>query len=273
MAASTSIAVTAAARPRKRGSRRRWAQPTRIIASAAVIFVAWLIIAPFFPSFIFPTPIDVWNSFVSNLGRGMWAHSVLATLDHLGIAFGIVLFIGLPLGILIGRSRIAEDISRVPLILLQTMPTIVIISIVLIGIGISDTSVIIVGILGSLTFFLLTVIQGTRAIDQDLVDMARAYRASEGTIMRTVVLPSVVPYFLAGARITIGVAWHITLFAEYMMGSSGIGFQVNTSLKLLDMPQVFMWGLSVVLMTIVVEYGIFGPVERYLTRHQKGRLS
>jgi NitT/TauT family transport system permease protein len=239
----------------------------RVLLAVVVLGLAWALIAPNYPSFVFPTPADVWASFTRALERGVWVEQVVATLGHLSSAFAIVLVVGLPLGILIGRSIIAEDLSRVVLVFFQTVPTVVLIALALAIYGISDESVIGVTVAGSVTYFLLNVIQGTRSIDRDLVDMARAYEASETTIMRSVVLPSVIPYFLAGARITLGVAWQITLFSEYLMGSQGIGFNVNTSIKLLDTATVFMWGLSVVALTLVVEYGLFRPVERRLTRH------
>jgi NitT/TauT family transport system permease protein len=101
------------------------------------------------------------------------------------------------------------------------------------------------------------------------VEMAHAYNAGELTIMRSILLPSVVPYFLAAGRITLGVVWQVTLFAEYLMGTPGIGFQVSASIKLLDMASVFSWGLTVVVLTIAFEYGIFRPVEAFLTRHRR----
>lgn len=268
--------------PRRRGGRaaqsapsaarsrvRRWVRPARVVLAALVILLAWNLAAPHYPGYVLPAPIDVWTSFTSTWSRGVWIEEVWATLQHLLLAFGIVLVAGLPLGIVIGRSTIAEDLSRVVLVFLQTVPTIVLIALALVVAGASTSSVVGVTVAGSITYFLLNVIQGTRAIDQDLVDMARAYRASEGAIMRTVVLPAVVPYFLAGARITLGVAWQITLFAEYLMGAEGIGFQVSSAIKLLDTKAVFMWGLSVVAMTLVLEYGAFRPAERRLTRHVK----
>jgi NitT/TauT family transport system permease protein len=242
-------------------------RPVRVIGAAVAVYLAWALTAPFLPGYLLPAPVDVGGSFLTTLGSGIWTTQVLHTLEHLLAAFAIVLALGLPLGILIGRSVVAEDLSRVVLVFLQTVPTIVLVALALVVLGTDSSSVVAVTVAGSLTFFLLNVIQGTRAIDQQLVDMARAYRAGEGTIMRTVVLPAVVPYFLAGARITLGVAWQITLFAEYLMGAPGIGFQVSSAIKLLDTKVVFMWGLSVVALTLIVEYGIFRPVERRLTRH------
>jgi len=99
--------------------------------------------------------------------------------------------------------------------------------------------------------------------------MAHTYGANEPTVMRSVILPSVVPYFLAGGRIVLGVAWQVTLFGEYLIGTPGIGFQVSADIKLLDTASVFMWGITVVAMTIVFEYGIYRPIEALLTRHTR----
>lgn len=267
----TMTATATADRPRARRatSWRQWVRPARVAAAAVVVYLAWALSAPAFPGYLLPAPVDVGTTFLATVESGIWLEKVLETLQHLFTAFGIILVIGLPLGVLIGRSTIAEDLSRVLLVFLQTAPTVVLVALALVIFGTNDVSVVAVTVAGCLTYYMLNAIQGTRAIDSDLVDMARAYRASERAIMRSVVLPAVVPYFLAGARITLGVAWQITLFAEYLMGTPGIGFQVSTAIKLLDTKAVFMWGLSVVGLTLLVEYGIFRPVERRLTRHTR----
>jgi ABC-type nitrate/sulfonate/bicarbonate transport system permease component len=162
-----------------------------------------------------------------------------------------------------------EDLSRALLIFLQTIPTIVLIVVVLIFVGTTATGVVAVTVASCLPYFTLNVIQGTKAIDSELVEMARSYRANELTVMRSIILPSVVPFFLAGGRITLGVAWQVTLFGEYLMGTPGIGFQVAAEIKLLDTASVYAWGLSVVALTIAFEYGVFRPVEALLTRHMR----
>ena len=152
---------------------------------------------------------------------------------------------------------------------LQTLPTVILIVIVLIFVGSTAGGVVAVATASCLPYFTLNVIQGTKAIDADLVEMAHVYRANEATIMRSVIVPSVVPFFLAGARITLGVAWQVTLFAEYLMGVHGIGFQISGAIGLLETAEVYAWGVTVVLLTIVFEYGVFRPIERLLTRHTR----
>jgi NitT/TauT family transport system permease protein len=150
------------------------------------------------------------------------------------------------------------------------VPTIVLIVLALIFVGPSPTGVVVVTVASCFTYFTLNVIQGTKAIDRDLVEMAHSYEASEATIMRSIIVPSVIPYFLAGGRITLGVAWQVTLFAEYLMGVRGIGYQISTAIPLLRTDWVYSWGLSVVALTIAFEYGFFRPMEWLLTRHTRG---
>jgi NitT/TauT family transport system permease protein len=251
------------------GRRRTPIRVALVAASIAVLYLGWWYGSTRYPSYILPGPGPVWASFTDTWSRGVWLNEIRATLVHMLIAFGIILGAGLPIGIVIGRFWWVEDISRVALIFLQTVPTIVLIVLALIVLGTTDTAVVAVTVASGLTYFMLNVIQGTKAIDRDLVEMARAYGSGEGRIMRTVLLPSVVPYVLAACRITLGVVWQVTLFAEYLMGAQGVGFQVSADIKLLDTASVFMWGLSIVFLTILVEYGLFRPTERVLTRHTR----
>lgn len=257
-------------RRRRRHVPRRARRVALIVASVALVFALWWWGAGFFEDYILPPPQDVWTSLRGSIERGVWAEEIWATLRHAAIAFGLILAIGLPLGIVIGRFWYVEDLTRVPLIFLQTVPTVVLIALALIFIGTNATGVVSVTVASGLTYFTLNVIQGTKAIDRNLLEMGRAYGANEARLMRSIILPSVVPYFLAGARVTLGVVWQVTLFGEYLMGTPGVGFQISSSLKLLDTAAVYAWGLSIVALTIAFEYGVFRPMEAYLTRHTRG---
>jgi NitT/TauT family transport system permease protein len=248
---------------------RRLARAGLVVLSIAGLLGLWWYGSGFFASYILPPPDAVWDSFRSAVERGVWTKVVGETLGHMFSAYALIVASGLLIGIVIGRSWVVEDLTRVALIFLQTVPTVVLIALALIFIGTSDTGVIAVTAASGFTYFTLNVIQGTKAIDQDLVEMARAYAVREPALMRSVILPSVVPYFLAAGRITLGVVWQVTLFAEYLMGTSGVGFQVSASIKLLDTASVFAWGLTIVSLSIAFEYGVFRPVEALLTRHTR----
>lgn len=251
------------------GAARGLARAGLIVTSVGLMLALWAWGSTYWSDTILPAPATVWDTFLDQVERGVWGENVLATLRHVFTAFGLILAIGLPLGLLVGRSSVLEDLLRVPLLFLQMVPIVVFIALALIFIGTTSTGVVAVTVAAGLTYFTLNVVQGSRAVDHTLIEMARAYGAREPTIIRTVVLPSVIPYFLAGARIVLGVAWHVTLFGEFLMGTPGVGFQISGDIKLLDTPAVFSWGLTIVALTVVFEYGVFRPVERLLTRHTR----
>jgi NitT/TauT family transport system permease protein len=252
-----------------KGSGRLLVRVCLFALAVAILVLAWSLGAAHYPDYILPGPGPVWDSFTSNWDRGVWVSDVKATLEHLFAAYALTIALGLPIGILIGRFWVVEDLTRAFLIFLQTVPTVVLIVLALVFVGVTSTAVVAVTIASCFTYFTLNVIQGTKAIDRDLVEMARTYEASEVTIMRSIIVPSVVPYFLAGARITLGVAWQVTLFGEYLMGIHGVGFQISGAIGLLNTPDIYMWGLSVVLLTIAFEYGFFRPLEWLLTHNAR----
>src|SRR5215472_14794056 len=131
-------ATPSGSRPRRSNAWRA----ARILVSAALLIGAWWLGSRLYASFILPGPPDVWRSFTDAWSRGAWWQDVSATLVHMFIAMAIILGAGLPIGIVIGRSVIAEDLTRVWLVFLQTVPTIVIIAIALIFIGSNTSSVI-----------------------------------------------------------------------------------------------------------------------------------
>ena len=64
-----------------------------------------------YPDYILPGPGPVWDSFKSDWDRGVWVSDVEATLEHLFAAYALTIALGLPIGILIGRYWVAEDLT------------------------------------------------------------------------------------------------------------------------------------------------------------------
>lgn len=240
-----------------------------MLVGVAALYLAWDLGSRQYDDFVFPHPGSTWQAFRDTWSDGTWWREIRLTLQHVAIAFAVTVGLGVPLGILIGRFWAIEDLTRPLLLMLLTLPTLVLILIVQIFRGENATSVITVTVATAFTFFVFNVIQGTKQVDRELLEMGRAYGARPATLARTVYLPSVVPYVLAGCRVALGVIWQVTLFAEFLLGAGGVGFQISTDIKLLYISRVFMWGLSIVALALLIEFGIFRPLEAVLTRHQR----
>jgi len=100
-------------------------RPVLFASAVGALFIAWVLASHHYPVYIVPGPHPVWESFKSAFNRGVWGSEVEATLEHLFLAYGVTIGIGLPVGIVIGRFWVVEDLSRALLIFLQTVPTVV----------------------------------------------------------------------------------------------------------------------------------------------------
>jgi ABC-type nitrate/sulfonate/bicarbonate transport system permease component len=76
---------------------------------------------------------------------------------------------------------------------------------------------------------LVNTVSGVRAIDPVAIDVARTLRVGEMKTIRSVVLPASLPYVLAGMRISLALALIVTVVAEMIAGSAGIGYYLMTT--------------------------------------------
>jgi len=74
---------------------------------------------------------------------------------------------------------------------------------------------------------------------------------------------------LFGARLAFGFGWRVSLVAETLGSSSGVGYRLRQAADLIQTDQVFAWTLTLVVMMAVLEMGILRPLENYLFRWKK----
>lgn len=239
-----------------------------VLGSVALLVAIWTIASRGVDSIVLPSPREVWAAFGEDVDSGAWWQAVSGTLRHVLGAFSLVVLIGVALGVAMGRFTAVDDLARAPLILLQTIPTIALAAIALLAVGTGDTAVVAVTVACGVPFFAVGIAQGSRDVDPELVQMARALGAGEAAIVRSVVIPSLLPYVLGSSRVALGVAWHVAVVSEYLLGTPAVGASIAADTRLLETAGVFSWALTIVAFTIVAEYAVFRPGERWL----RGRM-
>ena len=110
------------------------------------------------------------------------------------------------------------------------------------------------------------VAQGVDATDGGLLELSRAYGFSRWRRVRLVYVPSVLPYFAAACRTSLGLAWKAGVAAEVLcLPRLAIGTQVSNAKTYLDTPGLFAWTLTVLLLSFALERvlgGLLGRLER-----------
>ena len=95
--------------------------------------------------------------------------------------------------------------------------------------------------------------------------MGLVFKATRPMIIRSVVLPQLIPYSLAAIRFGLALAWKTVVIAETFGATSGIGYKIIESREILSMRGVLAWTLSFTVVMIALEFGILKIVETRLT--------
>jgi len=89
---------------------------------------------------------------------------------------------------------------------------------------------------------------------------------SRRQILLKIYLPTILPYFFSGARLAFGFGWRVSLVAETLGASDGIGYRLRQAADLVQSDQVFAWTILLVTLMLLLEAGVLKPLERRLFR-------
>jgi NitT/TauT family transport system permease protein len=131
---------------------------------------------------------------------------------------------GIMFGLLIGRSRIAEDALLPPLEMLRPVPAVAWIPLAILMFPSSELSMVFITFTGALFPILLNTIHGVEAVDARLIASARSLGSGRRAMFTEVILPAAAPSIFTGLSIGMGTAWFCLVTAEMIAGQFGIGY-------------------------------------------------
>ena len=237
----------------------------RALAEGAVLggVALWWALSYDLPDFIMPSPLLV----LETLARLFYdpaflGHTVISTV-RVAAAVVVALLIGGGLALL-PRSVPALEIvvhGRIKP-LLNSFPSLGWAILAVIWFEISDFTVIFVQVMILIPFCLINIAEGLRELDQEVLEMARSFTRSRVKTFLKITMPMLVPYTVAAARISYGVAWKIALVAELFGADSGLGYLMLQAQTAADAATVFATCFSIVLIFIAGEKLVINPLAR-----------
>ena len=162
------------------------------------------------------------------LGAGVF-QDVLPSLSRLLVGWALAVGTGVPLGILIGRSRKAGDYLDPALQFLRALPSPALIPVFIILLGTETTMRVTLIAFGAVWPILLNTIEGARTVDPVQIDTARAFRLPPHARLWHVDLPSASPKILAGMRVSLSIAVIIMVISELVASTNGIGYRIQNA--------------------------------------------
>lgn len=256
-------------RPRSRAWARFGENLAYALGLPILLLVIWGIWASASPAAFFPSPLIIFEAFVDTWVGPAFVTDVLPSLGRL--AFGIVLsvLVGIVAGTLIGLIRWLRELLEPMLEFFRAIPPPVLIPIVAVLLGPTDTMKVTVIVAGSIWPVLLNTIDGVRATDSVMTETARSFALTPAERIRYLVLPAASPRIMAGTRQSLSIALILMVISEMFYSSSGLGYRIVYFQRNYLIAE--MWGGILLLGLIgVLLAAIFGFVERRVLRWYHG---
>lgn len=182
------------------------------------------VVAQVYPPVLLPSPAKVAGAFVQ--WGPLIATNALASVTRVAVGVGAAFIVAVPLGLLIGRYPVLDRLTDWSIQAFRAVPPISLIPLAMLFFGIGDTPAIVLIFLSAIWPLLLNTIFGVRGIERTLLKVAASARASEGLVLRDVVLPAALPSIFTGLRLAIGGGWLTVVTAEMIAVKSGLGYMI-----------------------------------------------
>jgi NitT/TauT family transport system permease protein len=172
-------------------------------------------------------PTEVFVAAIDIFKNDNFLYHARISLTEFVAGFALAIVVSIPLGVLLGTSKIARYLIDPPLMALYIAPTLVLLPIMVIWLGIDMAPKIAVVFLGAVFPIVLNTMAGMSEADPRFIRMARSFGATKFDIFSRVLVPGSLPALLTGLRLAVGRAVLGVIVGELFVSQAGIGYQLN----------------------------------------------
>ena len=235
------------------------------IASILIFFAIWQLCSIFLDVELLPGPKDVYEKILIETEDNELFYHTAITLKRVFLSFVIAMLIGTFFGIYMGRNERLNTFLDDWLILGLNVPALVIIILCYVWFGLNEVAAILAVSLNKIPMVAVIMREGSRAIEQDYLDVAKFYKINKSKMFFKVILPQLYPYLLSSARSGLSLIWKIVLVVELLGRSNGVGFKLYGFFQFFDISGILAYTLAFVILIIFVEFILIRPFERKIS--------
>ncbi len=248
--------------------KRDWVDRLHLATLGALLVVAavWWLLSRRYGAYVLPSPFAVIAGLGGILQTGeIWKHTG-ASLARIAVGFGGAVLLALGMGQAAFLSRTARGVVHDVLAILNATSVFVWIVISLIWFGLSNWAPIFTTFMITLPVVASNIVEGMENVDPRLLEMGDVYRLGGREKFRAIVIPSTLPYLVAGMKVGFGLALKVSVVAEIFGVSTGIGYVMNYSREILATQMVFAWALVMIGVMMATDKLVFDALSRRVTR-------
>jgi NitT/TauT family transport system permease protein len=230
--------------------------------SLLVLFIIWNFFSTYFDIETLPSPYTVFIAFQDELLNGSLLYHLSITLYRVLISFSLAMVVGVFFGILMGNNEKINNIFDTWNIIFLNIPALVLIILSYVWFGLTELAAIIAVSLNKIPNVIITVREGAKTIDKQLLEVASIYKVKKVKRFFVFYLPQLYPYLIASARGGISLIWKIVLVVELLGRSNGVGFKLHEFFQFFDIAAILAYTFAFVIIMISIENFIFLPLDR-----------
>jgi len=242
-----------------------WYQTLSLLALLAI----WQLAAMGLDSHALPSPLTVFDIMLTGLASGEIPYHVGITLARVAVSFALAMLIGVAIGIAMGRARLLDRFFDSWLVLFLNIPALVTIILCYVWFGLIEAAAIAAVAVNKIPNVVVTVREGARALDRDLLEMAESFRFGRAKTLRHVILPQLFPFVVAASRSGLALIWKIVLVVELLGRSNGVGFQLYVFFQLFDVASILAYALAFIVVVQLIELAGLQPLEARANRWRR----
>jgi NitT/TauT family transport system permease protein len=204
------------------------------LATCIALLALWEIAARMYGQSAFPSALDALKSLPQILGDREALVNILDSMRRMAIGFVAALLVATPLGLLMGRSSLADALMSPLLMVAYPVPKAALMPLIMLWLGVGDGSKILVIALGISLPLIYHAYQGARAVEEKMLWSGAAMGMGPARRMLRIVLPAALPEILTGCRTGIVIGLITMITSEMIARQKGAG---NILFNALDMAQ------------------------------------
>jgi NitT/TauT family transport system permease protein len=245
----------------------RWALP---LVTMAVLLGLWdlFVAVSRYPSFILPTPAQVWSRFLVTIADGtLWWHARLTLTEILGgLALGIS--VATLLGYLVAKSALLDRLLSPYIVASQSVPVVALAPLLVIWFGFGSLSKILVCALTLFFPVLVNTTVGLRSVSRDLRALLQSLGAGRWQTFTMLEVPAALPVLLGGLKIGVTLSVIGAVVGEFVGADRGLGFLLNLARGMFDTPLLFV-ALAALVAIALLLYAAVSALEGLVLRGRR----
>lgn len=242
--------------------------------SISLVIVGWALFVRYFAvSDLVPSPWDTASTASAMIANGTLFWHVIVSLERVLIGYAAGCVVGILVGTVIGRIKIAGQFAAPLLQLMRPISPVALVPLSIIWFGIGDLSRYFIIFYGVVIIMIMTTAAGVAATPNIRLNAARCLGAKPRQLFRRIIIPSAVPYILTGMRVALGFAFMGIVAAEMIAANSGIGYLIMQSRTLLRTDIMFVGLVTLGVIGAIIDGGFKIAIDRTMKRYMEYQVN